>query len=750
MARKKYNSVKKKNERSGLDKVWDCAKFVFVLGVAGVLAGYTALTVCLSSRPPIPNLNNYEPNIVTQFYSDDGQIIKTFGAYSREKVDIKDVPKDFINALLATEDKNFYKHKGYDLLGMGRSVISNVMAGRVVQGASTITQQLARLLFLSNEKSLDRKIKELYTAASIENTISKDKILELYVNNIYLGSGAYGIQAAAQTYFNKPLKELSLPELALIAGLPQAPSVYSPYNNIDLAKKRRNQVLWRMYKMHHINKKQYEAAKKSEIVLGKMPKNMTVNKAPYFCDYVLKELEKLGYSEEDITKGGYKITTTLNYSMQQAAAEAIPKRMKEFGLVGTKYQAAYFAYDHTNGKILAYVGGKNYVQSQYDRVTQAVRPPGSAFKPFVYAVALEQGYTPNDMISDMPVTIGDWSPRNYGNKYRGDIPFYTALMVSSNVCAARLIAEVGVRSVIQLVRSLGIETPIEYDHTIALGSNGVKLFEFTRAYSAFANGGFVTQPYAVQKIESSRGKILYEAPKTRMYRELNYRTAAQITAIMKTVVTSGTGRAANIGVPVAGKTGTTNSNKDAYFVGYTPNVVAAVWVGNDDNSSSSKGVVGGTVPARIWHDAMIPSIEIFGKNDFSYPQVALMPFSLPPGSIIIDNIAYQEELAQQQALEEAEALQEANKFKPFDPKSFVSQFDFFKTNHNAEIEKLKEQNRIQMEQIQEQARIEKERREALMKIKQAPAPVPVDTIPSGLNAQTKIQQNVPLTDTDED
>ncbi len=735
MARKKYESIRKKKGPGAFVRALNAAKFFIILGAAGVLAGYTALTVCLSSQPPIPNLNNYEPNIVTQFYSADGQIIKTFAAYSYQKVKIQDVPQDFINALLATEDKNFYKHKGYDLWGMGRSVVSNILAGKVVQGASTITQQLARLLFLSNEKSLDRKIKELFTAASIENSISKDKILELYVNNIYLGSGAYGIQAAAQTYFNKPLKALTLPELALIAGLPQAPSVYSPYNNIDLAKKRRNQVLWRMYKMHHINKKQFEEAKKSEIVLGTMPKNLTTNKAPYFCDYVLKELEKLGYSEEEITKGGYKVTTTLDYSMQQAATEAIPKRMKEFGLVGTKFQSAYFAYDHTNGKILAYVGGKNYAQSQYDRVTQAIRPPGSAFKPFVFAVALEQGYSPNDMLVDMPVTIGDWSPRNYGNKYRGEIPFYTALMVSSNVCAARLIADVGVRSVIQLVRALGIETPIAYDHTIALGSNGVKLFEFTRAYSAFANGGFVTQPYSVQKIESPRGKILYEAPKTRMYRELNYRTAAQMTAIMKTVITSGTGKAANIGAPAAGKTGTTNSNKDAYFVGYTPNVVAAVWVGNDDNSSSSKGVVGGTVPARIWHDAMLPAVEKFGKDDFSYPEVALMPFSLPPGSIIIDNIGYteaEEELEKQRLLEQQN--QETTRIKPFDPKTFVSPFEIFKNNQrNAELEKLKEQIKLQQQQIQEQERLEREKQEA-ERVVPAPAPMPVSTpLPAGIS-----------------
>lgn len=681
MSRKKYYTVEHRVEREkqgGFLKALNAAKYFIVLGVAGVLAGYTALTVCLSSQPPIPNLDKYEPNIVTQFYSEDGKIIKTFAAFSYEKVNIKDVPEDFIKALIATEDKNFYTHKGYDLWGMGRSMVSNVLAGHVVQGASTITQQLARLLFLSNEKSFDRKIKELFVSAQIENSISKDKILELYVNNIYLGSGAYGIQAAAQTYFNKPLKKLTLPELALIAGLPQAPSVYSPYKNPKLAEKRRNQVLWRMYKMHYINKKQFEEAKSAEIKLGTPSKYMTTNKAPYFCDYVLKELAKLGYSEEEIMNGGYKVTTTLNYDMQMAAADNLPKRMQEFGLNGPKYQAALFAYDHTNGKILAYVGGKNYGQSQYDRVTQAVRPPGSAFKPFVFAVALEHGYTPNDMILDRPVTIGDWSPKNYGNKYRGEIPFYTALMVSSNVCAARLIADVGVRSVVQLVRALGISTPLEHDSTIALGSNGVKLFEFTRAYSAFANGGYVTQPYSVVKVVSPRGKVLYQAPKTKMYREMNYRTASEMTAIMKTVITHGTGKAANIGAPAAGKTGTTNSNKDAYFVGYTPSVVAGVWVGNDDNSATSKGVVGGTIPAKIWHDVMAVSLQKYGKDDFPYPPVELMSFSLPAGSIIIDNTGAtaDDETTDNQPVEQEQTTQD-NQVQ-FDPKTFVNNMDLLK------------------------------------------------------------------------
>ena len=303
-------------------------------------------------------------------------------------------------------------------------------------------------------------------AARIEKTISKEQILEMYMNNVYLGSGAYGVEGAAEIYFNKKLKELTLPELALIAGLPQAPSVYSPFNNLDLAIQRRNQVLLRMYKMKYITKEQYEKAKEAKVKLSTVPKFYTTNKAPYFCDLVMAELEKLGFDDTDISQGGYKIVTTLDAKAQKAANEAIIKNMNAYGLKGKNQQAAVFSFSPIDGRILAYAGGKDYTQSQFDRV-QAVRPAGSAFKPFVYAAAIEKGINPNDFIDDSPVTLGDWSPHNYG-KYRGKIPIYKALMYSSNVCAARLIKEVGVRSVIQLARVLGISTPLEYDYTIAL------------------------------------------------------------------------------------------------------------------------------------------------------------------------------------------------------------------------------------------------------------------------------------------
>lgn len=602
------------------DTLFDTLKRLLIIGAAIVLGGLVSLKVYLMIVPPIANLSDFRPNMVTTFYSSDGEVIKTFNACTFSKVSIKDVPKQLQQAIIATEDKNFYSHNGYDLFGLTRSMIENVLAGRVVQGGSTITQQLSRMLFLSNEQTYSRKLKEIIIAAKIEKSLDKDKILEMYLNNVYLGSGAYGVQGAAETYFNKKLNQLTLGEMALIAGLPQAPSVYSPFNNLNLAVKRRNKVLERMYKMHYIDKATMKQAQKEEVRLTKMPRYYTLNKAPYFCDYVMRELARLGFTEQEITSGGYKIITTIDYNAQKAANEAIINDLNAWGMRGTNNQAAVFCFSPVDGRILAYAGGKNYAESQYDRVTQAIRPPGSAFKPFIYTAAIQKGLTPNDMIDDTPYKLGSWAPHNYGNKYRGRIPLYKALMVSSNVCAVRLIEYVGVRAVIQVARIMGINTPLQFDYTIALGSNGVKLFELTRAYGIYASGGYKVEPYAIERVESSRGKILYSAPKARIEKVIDSDVAAQMTSMLKMVIKHGTGMAANIGKPCAGKTGTTDDYKDAWFVGYTPSVVTGVWVGNDDNTKMG-GLTGGTVPAIIWRDVMRKATEPYGNEDFGYPDM---------------------------------------------------------------------------------------------------------------------------------
>lgn len=604
----------------------DLVNLLTFLG-AVLLAGFVAFNLYLMSLPPIQNLNEFKPNIVTKFYADDGEeVIKTFTAFTFSKVDLENIPQNIQNAVIATEDKNFYKHHGYDISGLIRSTFANVLAGHVVQGASTITQQLARILFLSNEKTYTRKIKELIVAVRIEKTIPKGKILEMYLNNVYLGSGAYGVEGAAEIYFNKHLKDLTLGESALLAGLPQAPSVYSPFHDKDLAIKRRNQVLKRMYRMRFITKDEYTQACEEKLHLNPLPEIYTLNKAPYFCDYVMKELEKLGFDEVEISQGGYKVITTLDFKTQKKTNESIIQRMNGWGLRKDKQQAALFSFSPIDGRILAYAGGKDYSKSQYDRVTQAIRPPGSAFKPFIYAAAIEKGLGPNDLLDDTPFKAGDWAPKNYHNKYRGKIPAYKALMVSSNVCAARLIQSTGVRAVIQMARVLGISTPLEYDYTIALGSNGVKLFEMTRAYGAFANGGYKVEPYSVERVETSRGQVVYEAPKAKIAKVMDVNTAATLTSMLKTVLKSGTGVAASIGKPAAGKTGTTDDYRDACFIGYTPDVVTGVWVGNDDNTKNNN-VTGGTVPALIWKDVMTVATEPYGASDFDYPEIALKNYS---------------------------------------------------------------------------------------------------------------------------
>lgn len=623
---------------------------IFIISI--ILAGLVAFKLYLVSLPPIKNLNEFKPNIVTKFYSSDDEVIKTFTAFTFSKVDLNDIPTNLQNAIIATEDKNFYKHKGYDISGLVRSTFANVLAGHVVQGASTITQQLARILFLSNEKTFTRKIKELIVAVRIEKTIPKEKILEMYLNNVYLGSGAYGVEGASQIYFNKHLKDLTLAECALIAGLPQAPSVYSPFHDEDLSIKRRNKVLKRMYKMRFITKKEYQKATEEKLHLNPLPEIYTLNKAPYFCDYVMKELEKLGFDEVEISQGGYKVVTTLDYKAQQKTNEAIINTMNAWGLRGDKRQAALFSFSPIDGRILAYAGGKDYSKSQYDRVTQAVRPPGSAFKPFIYATAVEKGMDPNDLIEDLPFKAGDWAPKNYHNEYRGKIPAYKALMISSNVCAARVIQSVGVRSVIQMARVLGITTPLEYDYTIALGSNGVRLIEMTRAYGAFANGGYKVDPYAVERVETSRGKVIYQAPKTKTAKVMDIHTAAVMTAMLKTVIKSGTGVAANIGKPAAGKTGTTDDSKDACFIGYTPDIVTGVWVGNDDNTKNGK-ITGGTVPALIWKEVMMVATAPYGASDFDYPPVELKNYS---GSRKTEDIEQRSKDINAENVEETESI----------------------------------------------------------------------------------------------
>lgn len=612
-------NVRKQSKKRGVKKRNFFLYFVMMM-LSAFLAAVAAFNLYLASLPPISNFDDIKPNPVTSIYSLDGEVIKTFTVFRFEKVSIDDIPADLKNAVISTEDKNFYRHRGFDTLGLVRSIFANIKAGSLKQGASTITQQLARILFLSNERTFDRKIKELIIAHRIEKTISKNEILELYLNSVYLGSGTYGVLSASKTYFDKELDELTLAETALIAGLPQAPSVYSPFQNPDAAINRRNQVLKRMYKTGCITKEQYEAAKKEELHLSKKPRLYSFNKAPYFIDFVLNELERLGFEEQEISQGGLKIYTTLDLKSQEAAQNAIVNDLNAYGLKSNNTQMALFSFSPTTGRIYAYVGGKNYEQSQYDRIVNAIRPPGSAFKPFVYTAALQQGIGVDDIIDDSPISFKNWSPRNYGSKYRGKMPLWKALAISSNVAAVRLIQKTGTDAVITTAREMGITTPLQNDLTISLGSNGVKLYDMVVAYGAFANGGFRVKPYAVERVENSRGVVIYENPGPKIVKVISFDTAAGMTYMLRKVVEVGTGRAANIAKAVAGKTGTTDDYHDAWFMGYTPDIVTGVWLGNDNNTKLP-GITGGGLPAKVWADYMRVAITNFADSVFDYPKL---------------------------------------------------------------------------------------------------------------------------------
>ncbi len=667
--------------------------YLIILLLAFIMAGITAGILHLNSLPSIEQIEQYEPTLTSQITSNDNYVIRTFGAYKYKKVSIDKIPESLKKAIVAIEDKNFYKHPGFDIFALIRSSLENIKAGKIVQGASTITQQLARVLFLSQEKTFTRKFKELIIAHRLEKTISKDKILEMYLNNIYLGEGAYGVAAAADIYFDKKVESLSLEECALLAGLPQAPSLYSPFRNKELAKKRRTQVISRMLEEGFITQKKAEKANKSKIVLSEKPKRNTLKKAPYFVDFVMRELrDKAGISEQEVVQGGYKIYTTLNYEYQKAAEKSVKVNLKSWGLTKPEQQAAMISYDVVSGQVLAYIGGKDYSESQFDRVSQAVRQPGSSFKMFVYAAAMENGLTPFTVYPDVPIKIGDWEPQNYSRKYRRNLPLYKALALSSNVVAAQVIMDVGVSEVIKTARKMGISTPIENDPTIALGSNGVKPIELASAYGILANGGIKVEPYGIERIETSNGKVIYFANNS-YQRILGIKTVAYMVEMLKQVVKFGTGVASNIGRPSAGKTGTTDGYRDAWFVGFTPDIVAAVWVGNDNNTPTGD-LTGGSLPAVIWRDYMRMITANKPVMDFMYPEV-IVDTSYEPG-------IPEEELEKILEEEEKEKLERAENEI---------------TRENNDIFTLKEfkENRNNKEDIEEEEQLN-------------PAPVPVKRI----------------------
>ena len=555
------------------------------VGLGGLTYGYWTIE---SELPEISSFSAFvRPGTLTVKAMDGTAILQT-GPATRDKLPLDKLPKQVINAFIAAEDRRFYQHQGVDYLGLMRAIGRNVSKGAMLEGGSTLTQQLARMVFLNQDRSLIRKIREAMLAQKLEREVSKDQILEKYLNMVYLGSEAYGVGDAAWVYFSKPVSELTLGESAMIAGLPPAPSDYSPIVNADVAKIRRNIVLERMQEQGFITSDEESKARSEAITLKpETPKHLYSN-SPYFTSYVEQELSK--YVSKDILEyGGLTVETTLNPEWQKAAEEAIQETIKLDGPGQGFEQAALVAIDPRNGEIRALVGGYDYYkESQFNRVTQAQRQPGSTFKAFVYGAGIAAGFSPYRGYLDAPYVVDSYEPKNYGGKYSGaTLDMRSALTKSVNVVAVKILLDVGFEPVIDLAKRAGIESPMQDTYSLALGAYEVNLLELTSGYGMFAAKGQHTKSHAITRIVDNKGKEIYKA-KYESQQVMDADSAAITTWMMEGVVKNGTGSPAALpDRAVAGKTGTSEQARDLWFVGYIPQMVAGVWLGNDDSAPTA-------------------------------------------------------------------------------------------------------------------------------------------------------------------
>ncbi|MBU1168183.1 MAG: PBP1A family penicillin-binding protein [Proteobacteria bacterium] len=595
--------------------------------VTGTLVG--AFFAFSRDLPQIEALKSFKPSAVSRVYSQDDVLLAEFYAEKRDPVPLARIPKDLKTALLEIEDRKFYSHSGVDIRGIVRAIVRDIMAGDFVEGASTLTQQLAKTLFLTSKKTLFRKIQEAVLSFQLERRYTKDEILEFYLNQVYFGSGAYGVESAATIFFGKSVSELSLAECALIAAMPRSPSRYSPLVNPDLAMVRRNIVLKVLWARGHISEAVYKAASAEALTMDKGIRRM--GRAPYFVEYIKKELETLVGSSR-LYKSGLTIHATVNAELQEAAEaslnkhlDALEKRMVANGTGDQAPQGAVVSMDVNTGGVLVMVGGKNYEKSPFNRATLARRQPGSAFKPFVYACAVEKGFPQNMMILDAPVSFdgsrGDspWEPENYSKSFLGEMTLRKALALSKNIPSIRLIETLGPLSVMELAHRMGIESRLAPNLSLALGTSETTLFELTSAYSVFPARGQKINPYTIESIVDRNGRVIFKA-EMRKQPVMSPQNAAIVTNMLEGVVREGTARAARVlDRPLAGKTGTTDHCKDALFVGFSPFVVTGVWVGRDDNSSLGPKETGAMAALPIWIDVMERSMKNRPNAYFDIP-----------------------------------------------------------------------------------------------------------------------------------
>ena len=603
----KHTTTKKAKKKLSVKKILLTILTIFTVML--LVVGCGLFTIGLTGDKDVSDIH---PPASSQILDMNGNLITNIHATeNRTLVNLDKIPKNLQNAFIAVEDNRFYEHNGIDPRGIFRALYSNLISGEVAEGGSTITQQLAKNAFLSQDRTIKRKIQEFFIAIRLEQEYTKEEILEMYLNQIYFGRGAYGVQAAAQTYFGKNVEDLDLSECAMLAGIPRSPNYYSPLNNLNAANQRKAEVLDQMEKYDYIDSA--TAAKtKAEALRLVNPKEIEKdNTASYFIDYVTQEMiDKFG--ADAVYKDGLKIYVSIDMNMQKAAEKAVNTLLPNYytddnGL--KQPQGALVAIDPTTGYIKAMVGGRG--TDQFNRATLAVRQPGSAFKPFTFATALENKMTPNTTIEDKPFKLGDWKPQNYDRTFRGTVSMRETAINSLNVPTIRLAEKLSMDKVLNTAQNLGIST-LALDNSSAndknlaasIGglTNGVTVLDMAGAYSAFANHGIYTKPTAVLKVIDRKGKVIYEH-KSESKQVLSERTATLLTDMLSDVMTKGTGRSANLNRPCAGKTGTTDNYQDAWFAGYTPNLVAVVWMGCDDNDVMP-GITGGTLPAKIWQNFM--------------------------------------------------------------------------------------------------------------------------------------------------
>ncbi len=602
--------------------------------VALLVIGSTLLYyILLKELPSIATLKDYRPSIATRVYSDNDELIDEFFLEDRKVVRIHDLPPVVVQAFVAAEDARFYQHRGFDLQSISRAFFKNIEAGRVVQGGSTITQQVAKSLFLTPERSYIRKIKEAILAFKIDRYLTKDEILHLYLNHIYLGHGTYGVEAAAEAYFGKSARSLTLPEAAMLAGLPKAPSNYSPYNNLERAKQRQAYTLDRMAESGYITEEQKNAALAAKLNLRSVrPKDKI---APYFVENIRRYVQEK-YGSDVLYKEGLEIYTTLSIPMQTAARAAVERGLQEVEkregyAIGT-VQGAMYCMEARTGAIKAMVGGRDFKKSEFNRATQSRRQPGSSFKPIIYTAAFDKEMTPSTRIDDSPLQFPDpsqpggfWRPRNFDGKFNGPTTLRSALVHSRNVVTVKILQSIGVDYAVSYAANMGIASPLPRNLSLALGSANVTLEEMVRAFGVLANQGRRVTPFMIRRIVDRTGQV-FEETKVREEQVIDPRIAFLSTYVMQGVIQSGTGtRAKGIGRPAAGKTGTTNDMRDAWFIGYTPALVTGVWVGFDQERALGRQEVGGRAAAPIWLYYMEKAVQ----------GTPIEPFPVPRGIVFV-------------------------------------------------------------------------------------------------------------------